>query len=227
MLIDGVLKYFKSLSVGSGVESTVHSLFSGFAKKTTLIYAKDLALDSNKTLEIDATIDFSITMETKLLDTPAENQVVYTAGALRQPRIITIKCYLELDKLTQLKEIYDNTIPVWVVCEKPIPSTINQKGYYADSSLYAVQSMTVVNEGYYNCVACTLTLREIQVFTYQSESLYDKSKNKINKASTNKQQTVGVIRSKGFTIGTLFDSKLWSYKLGLKKTFEHNLQGSL
>lgn len=217
MIINGVLKYFKSLSVGSGIESTVRGLFTGQARKTTLIYAKDSALDSNKTLEIDATVDFSITMDTKLLDAPAENQVVYTNGALRQPKKITIKCYLELDKLSQLREIHRDIIPVWVVCRKPIPSVINQKGYYADADLYAVQSITIVDEGYYNSVACTLVLREIQTFEYQSEYLYNAKNNTINKKPTNKTQNVGTERSLGFNKKTLFG-------FGAQKTFDHNLR---
>ena len=220
MVINGVLKYFKTLSVGSGVESTIRGLFSGFAKKTTLIYAKDLAVDSNKTLEIDATVDFNVVMDTRLMDTPAENQIVYTAGALKQPKTIVIKCYIELDKLSQLREIHENIIPVWVVCEKPMPSTINQKGYYADASLYAVQSISVVDEGYYNCVSCSLTLREIHMFEYESESIYDIKNNKINKGSTNKKTHVESLRSKGHTWGTLAG-------VGISETIRFNLQGGV
>ena len=217
MIINGIVKYFKSLSVGSGIESTVRGLFTGQPRKTTLIYAKDLALDSNKTLEIDATLDFSITMDTKLLDTPAENQVVYTNGALRQPKKITIKCYLELDKLNQLREIHRNIIPVWVVCRKPIPSVINQKGYYADADLYAVQSITITDEGFYNSVACTLVLREIQTFEYKSEYLYNPKKNTINRKPTNKTQNIGVKRSTGHDPFSIVG-------VGITKKINDNLQ---
>ena len=187
MVVSGAIKYFKSLSVGSGIESSIKGIFSGMPKKTTLIYASDKdEFKNNKTLEIDATVDFNISMETRLLETPAENQQVYTAGALKQPKTVTIRCYVELDKMSQLKELHDNTIPVWIVCEKPIPSIMTQRGYYADSSLYSLQVVGITNEGYDNCVACSLTFKEIFLFDYEKEYLYDSKRNKINKGSTNK-----------------------------------------
>lgn len=198
MIIQGALKYFKSLSVGSGIESGVKALFSGIRKKTTLIYA-DESFGNNNYLTIDATLDFSVSMETKLLETPAENQQVYTHGALRQPKTINIKGYIEVDKMSKLYEIHKNTIPLWVVCEKSIPSTVNQRGYYADASLYSIQVISIVNEGYENCVSISLTLKEIFLFDYQKEYVYDIKRNKINKKPTERIQQKSAISSKGFS----------------------------
>ncbi len=198
MIVEGVMKYFKSLAVGGGIESTVKGLFTGQPKKCTLIYAQDTLSQANNILEIDSTVDFDISMETKLLDTPAEDQIVYTSGALRQPKTIIIRCYLELDKLVQLNQIHRETIPVYVVYEKPMPSVITQKGYYADADIYALQTIKIQDEGFKNCVACTLILREIQTFTYQSEYLYNTKQNTVGRKATNKRQNVGTVSSLGF-----------------------------
>lgn len=231
MIVNGVLKYFKSLSVGNTNTNNATGIFqSGGSRKTTLIYVTGEEITSNNILEIDATIDFNISMETKLIETPAENQIVYTNGALKQPKTITIKCYLELDKLSKLKEIYENITPLWVVCEKPIPSTINQKGYYSDASTYALQSINIINEGYYNCVACTLVLKEIRMFEYRSEYLYNVKNNKIDKNSTNRIMKVGIDRAWGHTAGSaiLGRTKFFGIQLNKKidETIGHNLEGN-
>lgn len=220
MIVSGAIKYFKSLSVGSGIESSIRGLFSGMPKKTTLIYVGDDSnFGNNKTLELDATLEFNLSMETRVLETPAENQQVYSNGALKQPKIITVRCYVELDKMRQLEEIHNNITPLWIVCDKPIPSTMNQRGYYTDSSMYCLQVISITNEGYDNCVACSLTFREIFLFDYSAEYIYDTKKNKINKGNTNK------------AIHVAPQDKPWGHTLvswlgfGLKEIFYHNLGG--
>lgn len=185
MIINGLVNYFKSLAVGGGIVN----VFTGWRKKVTLYYADTEIINTAKSIELDATTDFTVILDTDLLKTPAENQKVYTAGALKKPKKIEIRCHIEASKLEKLNQMREDIVPVWVLCSKNMAGTMTQVGYWADASRYGISSMTYVDTGYDNSVALTLTLEELRLFTYDREYQYDVKTNKIKKK--NKSSTLG------------------------------------
>lgn len=187
MIISGVIKYFKSLSVGG---STLNAI-TGFRKKTFLYYADQDVIDTARKIELDATVEFKVTLDTDLMKTPAENQKVYTTGALKKPKRIDIQAHVDVVKLEELNRLYENTTPVWVLCSKNMAGAITQVGYYADGAKYGIQSIVYNDTGYDNTVAVTISLEELRMFTYDKEYTYDVSKNKVIKKSKSDTNTSG------------------------------------
>lgn len=198
MIVKGLMKYFKDLSVGD----TLIGSFLNPRKKISLYYADEEILSTSKSIEIDATTIFNISMQTQVIKTPAENQKVYTAGALKSPKTIEITGYINKTKIEQINELYNNTIPVWVLSQTNFNGVITQIGYYADGNKYLVTDISMVEEGYDNIVAIRLLLEEIVFFTYQRELIYSSKSNSIvNQSKTSKVNGAAVKKVIGYGEG--------------------------
>lgn len=188
MIVDGIVGYFKSLAVGG---SLVNS-FTGWRQKVRLFYADVDIINESRSLELDATIDMTVNLDTELLKTPAENRQVYTSGALLKPKVITINAHMDIAKLEQIKELRDKVIPVWIMCSKNLPGAITQIGYWTpDNNLFAINGISIVDNGYDNTVAVTFTLEEIKLFTYNREYQYDLQTNKVIKKNKSASSITG------------------------------------
>lgn len=204
MVINGIVNYFKNLSVGGSIVNS----FTGWKQKVRLFYADTDSINESRSLELDATININVNLDIELLRTPAENREVYTSGALKKPTIITIQAHLDVQKLEQLKELRDKLIPVWIMTSKNLPGAITQIGYWTpDNNLFAINGISIMDNGYDNTIAVTFTLEEIRLFSYAREYKYDVQKNKIIKTNKNKNGNTasGKITPVGY--GSWFDPK--------------------
>lgn len=174
-VIEGLTRYFKDLSVSGSLVNVV----TGWRQKVRLFYADVDEPDISRSIELDATTEITVTLETDLLQTPAENQVVYTQGALLKPKQIQINCHLDVSKLTKLNILREALIPVYVMAEKNMAGIVTQVGYWSDSAKYGIKSITQLDNGYDNTVAVTILLEELRLFTYQKEYVYNTKQNKI------------------------------------------------
>lgn len=188
MIISGLVNYFKSLSVGGSIVN----LFTGSRKKVRLFYADEDILSEARSLELDATTEFMMTLDTQLMKVPAEDQVVYTHGALLKPKRIDIKAHIDVVKLEQINEMWANLVPVWVMCSKNMPGVLIQADYWSSGTTkFAISSITLLDSGYDNTVAVNISLEEVRLFSYRSLLMYTLKtnkasvKSKINKVSGN------------------------------------------
>ena len=185
-LISGLTRYFKDLSVsGSAL-----NLLTGWRQKVRLFYADTEKLDKSRAIELDATTSIVVSMDTDLLKTPAENQEVYTLGALKKPRRIDIQAHIDKTKLEQLNYLWKTITPVYVLTEKNLSGVITQIGYWTDSCKYGIINITETDTGYDNTVAVSISLEEIRLFTYAKEYEYILKSNKIVNSGKNKT-TIG------------------------------------
>lgn len=204
MIVNGIVNYFKDLSVGG---SLVNS-FTGWRQKTRLFYADTENINTSRYLELDATVDINVNLDIELLKTPAENREVYTSGALKKPKVISIQAHINASKLDKLYELYNKMIPVWIMTSKSLPGVITQIGYWSPStSLFAVNGISIVEGGYDNTVAVTLSLEEIRLFSYVREYQYDLESNKIIKKDKNKVSGNGGGKISPVGYGSWFDPK--------------------
>ena len=186
-VIEGLTRYFRDLSVGGSLLNNV----TGWRQKVRLFYADDDFIDTSRSIELDATTNISVSLDTDLLRTPAENQVVYTMGALKKPKRIDITCHLDVTKLEKLNAIWENMIPVYVMTEKSLSGVITQVGYWADSSKYGIVNITQNDTGFDNTVYVTISLEELRLYSYNREYTYNLKTNtikKIDKSSNSETQ---------------------------------------
>lgn len=179
MIIDGLVSYFKDLSVSGSLVNVI----TGWRNKVRLFYADLDVPDMSRSIELDATTEITVSLDTELMQTPAENQKVYTLGALNKPKRIEIKCHIDKTKLEQLNTMRDTIMPVYVLTEKNLSGVITQVGYWSDSSKYGIKSLVQNDTGYANTVAVTIILEEIRLFTYKKEYIYDVKQNTIPKVN--------------------------------------------
>lgn len=186
-VIEGLTRYFRDLSVGGSLLNNI----TGWRQKVRLFYADADFIDTSRSIELDATTNISVSLDTDLLRTPAENQVVYTMGALKKPKRIDITCHLDVTKLEKLNAIWENMIPVYVMTEKSLSGVITQVGYWADSSKYGIVNITQNDTGYDNTVYVTISLEELRLYSYNREYTYNLKTNtikKIDKSSNSETQ---------------------------------------
>lgn len=188
MIVNGIVNYFKNLSVGGGIVNS----FTGWRQKVRLFYADTEVINESRFIELDATISMNVNLDIELLRTPAENREVYASGALKKPTVISIQAHIDVSKLEQLKELRDKIIPVWVMASKNFPGVITQIGYWTpNNNLFAINGIAIVDNGFDNTVAVTLTLEEIRLFSYAREYKYDLETNKVIKSNKNTASGTG------------------------------------
>lgn len=205
-VIEGLTRYFRDLSVGGSLLNNV----TGWRQKVRLFYADDDFIDTSRSIELDATTNISVSLDTDLLRTPAENQVVYTMGALKKPKRIDITCHLDVTKLEKLNAIWENMIPVYVMTEKSLSGVITQVGYWADSSKYGIVNITQNDTGYDNTVYVTISLEELRLYSYNREYTYNLKTNTIKKIdkSSNSETQGKVVNA----YGNVFDRNIENVK---------------